>query len=274
MPGAALWPVKLDPSQIDQILVNLCVNARDAIDDTGVVKIQTENIAIDDSYAALHPPLRAGNYVVLTVTDNGCGMTPEVLSHAFEPFFTTKEVGKGTGLGLATVYGIMQQNHGHILVYSEQAVGTTFKLFFPSDAKAAPTTTALSSLEALHARGETVLVVEDELPVLQMCAESLQTLGYTVHTAVSPLAALDIASTHQDQIDLLITDVIMPEMNGSDVARRITELHPGVKCLYMSGYPANFVTQRGVLETNVHFILKPFTLQQLAAAVRNALAGG
>ena len=274
LPGAALWPVKLDPSQIDQILVNLCVNARDAIDDTGIIKIQTENIAIDDNYAALHPPLHAGNYVMLTVTDNGCGMTPEVLSHAFEPFFTTKEVGKGTGLGLATVYGIMQQNHGHILVYSEQAVGTTFKLFFPSHAEATPTTTAPPALETLRARGETVLVVEDELPVLEMCAESLRTLGYTVHTAASPLAALDIAATQQGQIDLLITDVIMPEMNGSDVARRVTELHPGVKRLYMSGYPANFVTQRGVLETGVHFILKPFTLQQLAAAVRNALADG
>jgi CheY-like chemotaxis protein len=270
--GPALWPIKMDPSQIDQILVNLCVNARDAIADTGVIKIQTENILIDDRYAALHPPLSAGNYVMLTINDTGSGMSPEVLSHAFEPFFSTKEVGKGTGLGLATVYGIMQQNHGHILVYSEQGFGTTFKLFFPAEGAAGPATFTSAPMETPRSNGERVLVVEDELPVLEMCAESLRALGYTVYTAASPTAALSIASGHPGELDLLITDAIMPEMNGSNLAQHIAQSQPGIKCLYMSGYPASFVTQRGVLETGVHFISKPFTLQQLAVAVRNALA--
>ncbi|HHW87245.1 MAG TPA: GAF domain-containing protein [Chloroflexi bacterium] len=273
LPGSALWPIKMDPSQIDQILVNLCVNARDAIADTGVIKIQTENIQIDEGYAALHPPLMAGNYVMLTIADNGSGMSPEVLSHVFEPFFTTKEVGRGTGLGLATVYGIVQQNHGHILVYSEQNFGTTFKLFFPSEDAASLDAAALLRVETPRGHGERVLVVEDELPVLEMSAESLRTLGYTVWTAATPAAALSLASAQPDAIDLLITDVIMPEMNGSDLAQRIAQSQPGVKCLYMSGYPANFVTQRGVLETGVHFISKPFTLHQLAVAVRHALTG-
>ncbi|HHY55188.1 MAG TPA: GAF domain-containing protein [Chloroflexi bacterium] len=270
LPGTPLWPIKMDTSQIDQILVNLCVNARDAI--AGSIKIQTENTLIDDAYAALHPPLRAGRHVMLTITDNGSGMTPEVLSHAFEPFFTTKEVGKGTGLGLATVYGIMQQNHGHILVYSEQSIGTTFKLFFPCDDEALQASDAPPPVETPHGRGERVLVVEDELPVLEMTAESLRTLGYIVYTAASPSAALSLATTHPGEFDLLITDVIMPDMNGSDVAQRIAQLQPGIQCLYMSGYPANFVTQRGVLETGVHFISKPFTRHQLALAVRRALA--
>lgn len=271
LPGNAVWPVKMDPSQIDQILVNLCVNARDAIDGAGSIRIQTENAHLDETYAALHPPLRAGRYVMLTVIDNGSGMTPEVLHHAFEPFFTTKEVGKGTGLGLATVYGIMQQNHGHILVYSEQSLGTTFKLFFPCDDEALLATSAPPLADTPHGNGESVLVVEDELPVLEMAAESLRSLGYTVYTAASPSAALSIAAAHQGEFKLVLTDVIMPEMNGSDVAQRIAQLQPGIKCLYMSGYPANFMTQRGVLETSVHFISKPFTQRQLAIAVRQAL---
>lgn len=271
LPGAELWPIKMDPSQLDQILVNLCVNARDAA--ARSIKIQTENILIDDGYAALHPPLRAFPHLMLTITDDGSGMTPEVLGHVFEPFFTTKEVGKGTGLGLATVYGIMQQNLGHILVYSEQGIGTTFKLFFPYDEETASVQGASSSMATPHGRGETVLVVEDELPVLEMSAESLRALGYSVYTAASPSTALTLAATHPGEFDLLITDVIMPGMNGADLVRHIAVLQPTTKCLYMSGYPASFVAQRGVLPAGVHFLSKPFTLQQLAVAVQQALAG-
>jgi CheY-like chemotaxis protein len=270
LPGVDLWSIKIDPSQLDQLLVNLCVNARDATATS--IKIQTENILIDEGYAALHPPLRAGHHVILTIIDDGSGMTREVLDHVFEPFFTTKEVGKGTGLGLATVYGIVQQNQGHILVYSEYGVGTIFKLFFPCDAERLPASASASVLETPRAQGESVLLVEDELPVLEMGADSLRLLGYTVYMANTPSDALAIAATHQGEFNLLITDVVMPEMNGATLAERIAHLQPDIRCLYMSGYPANFVTQRGVLQAGVHFISKPFTQQQLAVAVRRALA--
>lgn len=268
LPGADLWSVEMDPSQVDQLLVNLCVNARDAA--ASSIKIQTENILIDSGYAFLHPPLRSGNYVMITIADNGNGMTREVLNHIFEPFFTTKEIGKGTGLGLATVYGIVRQNQGHILVYSEQGVGTTFKLFFPSNVEAL-SISATSVTEMPRAQGESVLLVEDELLVLEMGAESLRSLGYIVYTADTPPAALSLAATQQVKFDLLITDVIMPGMSGVELARQVAQFQPNIKCLYMSGYPANFITQRGVLEAGTHFISKPFTLSQLAVAVRKAL---
>jgi len=270
LPGADLWPIKMDPSQLDQLLVNLCVNARDAIATS--IKIQTENILIDEGYALLHPPLRSGHHVMLTIADDGSGMTREVLDHVFEPFFTTKEVGKGTGLGLATVYGIVQQNQGHILVYSEQGIGTTFKLFFPCDPELLPPSASTLVSDMPRSQGETVLLVEDELPVLEMGADSLRLLGYTVYKASTPSDALAIAATHQGGVNLLITDVIMPEMDGATLAERIAHLQPDIKCLYMSGYPANFVTRRGVRRTGGHFISKPFTQQQLAVAVRQALA--
>jgi len=271
LPGADLWPVKMDPSQLDQLLVNLCVNARDAAADS--IKIQTENIQIDAGYAALHPPLRSGPHIMITITDDGSGMTREVLDHVFEPFYTTKEIGKGTGLGLATVYGIVRQNQGHILVYSKHGVGTTFKLFFPCDMEMLPASVLAPVMEMPHAQGECVLLVEDELSVLEMGAESLRTLGYIVYTAGTPATALALAATYEGEFDLLITDVIMPGLNGVELARQIAQLQPDIKCLYMSGYPANFVTQRGVLEAGVHFITKPFTLYQMAVTVRKALAG-
>lgn len=269
LPDADLWPVKMDPSQVDQLLANLCVNARDAA--ASNIKIQTENILIDRGYAVLHPPLRAGNYVMITIADNGSGMTREVINHIFEPFFTTKEVGKGTGLGLAMVYGIVRQNQGHILVYSEQGVGTTFKLFFPSNVEEMLSVSPAPVMEMPRAQGESVLLVEDDLLVLEMGAESLRLLGYIVYTADTPPAALSLAATQQVKFDLLITDVIMPGLNGVELARQVAQFQPNIKCLYMSGYPANFITQRGVLEAGAHFISKPFTLPQLAFAVRKAL---
>lgn len=269
LPDADLWPVKMDPSQVDQLLANLCVNARDAA--ASNIKIQTENILIDRGYAVLHPPLRAGNYVMITIADNGSGMTREVINHIFEPFFTTKEVGKGTGLGLAMVYGIVRQNQGHILVYSEQGVGTTFKLFFPSNVEEMLSVSPAPVMEMPRAQGESVLLVEDDLLVLEMGAESLRLLGYIVYTADTPPAALSRAATQQVKFDLLITDVIMPGLNGVELARQVAQFQPNIKCLYMSGYPANFITQRGVLEAGAHFISKPFTLPQLAFAVRKAL---
>jgi CheY-like chemotaxis protein len=270
-PGADLWPVNMDPSQIDQILVNLCVNARDAIEGAGQIKIQTTNSVLDQAYITAHPLLIAGNYVTLSVTDNGSGMSKEVLAHLFEPFFTTKEVGKGTGLGLATVYGIVQQNHGHILVYSETSIGTTFKIYLPSAARILPSTVMAMAPEIPHGYGENVLLVEDDPAVLEMGADSLRKLGYVVNTAATPKAALRLAKLQAGAIDLLITDVIMPGSNGRTLARDIAALQPGLKSLFISGYPADFIAERGVLDEGVHFLPKPFTLHQLAVAVRVAL---
>ena len=270
-PGKDLWPVNIDPSQLDQILVNLCVNARDAIAGAGQIRIQTSNSVLDQAYIAAHPLLTAGNYVTLSVTDNGCGMNKDVLAHLFEPFFTTKEVGKGTGLGLATVYGIVQQNQGHILVYSEHTIGTTFKIYLPSASKVQPADAATLTPALPLSRGESVLLVEDDPAVLEMGADSLRKLGYLVNTAATPRIALALAKLHAGKIDLLITDVIMPESNGRALAQEITALQPGLKSLFISGYPADFIAERGVLEEGVHFLPKPFTLYQLAVSVRTAL---
>ena len=190
MPGAGLWQVKIDPSQIDQLLANLCVNARDAIAGVGKVTIETENIAFDEAYCAVHPGFACGEYVMLAVSDDGCGMDKEVLDHIFEPFFTTKEVGKGTGLGLATVYGIVKQNEGFINVYSEPDKGTTFKIYLPRFVGEAMEPTAESTAETPKGHGETVLLVEDEPVILDVSREMLEQLGYTVLIAGTPGEAL------------------------------------------------------------------------------------
>lgn len=270
VPGANLWPVKLDSSQIDQVLANLCVNARDAIGSLGTVTIETANVTLDDAYVQNHPEGVPGDYVTLSVSDTGKGMDAETQSHLFEPFFTTKELGKGTGLGLATVFGIVKQNHGLISVRSEPGRGTTFKIYLPrAEAEALAATSAVRKRDL---RGtETVLLVEDEDQVLVLAQRILQQHGYTVLAARSPEAAVKLAEQHAGPIHLLITDVVMPGMNGRELRQRLAACQPGLRCLYMSGYTADVIAHHGVLDEGVQFLQKPFTIESLAERVREAL---
>lgn len=273
-PGANLWPIRMDPSQIDQILTNLCVNASDAIGSVGTITIETKNIELDQSAVATGLSVSPGDYVMLVVNDTGSGMDEKTLTHIFEPFFTTKELGKGTGLGLATVEGIVQQNEGQVRVYSKPGVGTAFQIYLPRhDGEMAEQDGPNQQPQArVRGQGELVLLVEDETAVLQMGVEALQHLGYQVLPAGTPGEALALAKANAGRIALLITDVIMPEMNGGDLARRIESIQPDIKQLFVSGYSADFITRRGMLEQGTHFLQKPFALNTLAQKVRDALA--
>jgi CheY-like chemotaxis protein len=270
-PKTGLWPVKIDPTQIDQILANLCINARDAITGVGKVDIETENIAIDEAYCAFHLGFACGDYVMLAVSDDGCGMSKEVLDHIFEPFFTTKDMGKGTGLGLATLYGIVKQNNGFINVYSEPDKGTTFKIYLPRFVGEFMEPAAERTAETPKGHGETMLLVEDEPVILDVSREMLEQLGYAVLIASTPGEALRIARDHAAEIQMLITDVVMPEMNGRDLANLIGDIKPGLKCLFISGYTANVIAHHGILDPGIHFIQKPFSMEHLAAKVREVL---
>ncbi|MBI9077766.1 MAG: response regulator, partial [Desulfatibacillum sp.] len=271
LPGACLGNIKMDPSQLDQILANLCVNARQAISGVGKVTIETKNMIFDEGYCADHPGFFPGEFVLLAVSDNGEGMNREILDHLFEPFFTTKEMGKGTGLGLATVYGIVKQNNGFINVYSEPGEGTTFKIYLPLHESPGGQVQEdeLGEIEPGH--GETILLVEDEAAIMKMGTMMLSRLGYTVLTANTPAEALEIAREHAGTIQLIFTDVIMPGMNGRDLAERVQALCPNLKVLYMSGYTANVIAHHGVLEDAVHFVQKPFSYRDLATGVHKAL---
>ena len=271
MPGTELWPVKMDPTQIDQILANLCVNARDAIAGVGEVTIQTLNVYFDEKYCADHADAAPGEYVQLTVSDNGCGMDRETLNRLFEPFFTTKGVGKGTGLGLATVYGIVRQNSGFINVYSEPGLGATFRIYLPRHA-VSPEQRREECSVAPTARGqETILVVEDDIAILGLVKMVLESLGYQVLAASSPVEALRLAKERAGGIHLLLTDVVMPEMTGRDLANELAILYPTLKKLFMSGYTGNIIAHHGLLDEGVNFIQKPFSSQVLATKVREVL---
>ncbi|MBN1615493.1 MAG: PAS domain S-box protein, partial [Deltaproteobacteria bacterium] len=271
IPGEKVWPVKIDPAQIDQVLANLCVNARDAIADVGKVTIETGNSVFDEEYCKEHAGFVTGEYTLLTVSDNGCGMDKETLENIFEPFFTTKESDKGTGLGLATVYGVVKQNNGFINVYSEPGQGTTFRIYLPRHrVKEA----SLPDKEAIRpaARGhETILLVEDEPAILRMTMMMLERTGYKVLAAGTPGEAIALAREHAGEIHLLMTDVVMPEMNGRDLAKNLLSLYPNLKRLFMSGYTANVIAHHGVLDEGVQFIQKPFAKQDLAIKVREVL---
>jgi PAS domain S-box-containing protein len=273
-PGDSLDPVFIDPSQVDQILANLCVNSKDAIAGTGKITIETSNVSFDEAYCADNAGFMPGEFVMLAVSDNGCGMDAETRSCIFEPFFTTKEVGKGTGLGLATVYGAVKQNSGFINVFSEPGRGTTFNIYLPRHtAKSAPRPER--HLEpAPAAIGETILLVEDEPTILQLTSRMLIGTGYTVIAATTPGEAIRLAREHQGRIDLLITDVVMPEMNGRDLARNIMLIYPDIKRLFMSGYTANIIAHHGMLDEGVHFIQKPFRKNDLAANIRKIIGVG
>ncbi len=272
LPGSALWNVKIDPSQIDQMLVNLVVNARDAITAVGRISIETANVKIDTPYLLDDEDLGPGEYVLLTVSDTGQGMSKEVLDHIFEPFFSTKEVGRGTGLGLATVYGIVKQNEGFVRVQSEPGRGTTFRIYLPRHVESAAATPALSTSVQPLRGNETVLIVEDEDAILNLTRSMLEQLGYTPLTANRPGEALRLFQRHEGEIDLLVIDVVMPEMNGRELAKRLTSMKPSLKCLYMSGYTANVIAHHGVLDEGVCFIQKPFSMMEIAAKVREALS--
>jgi len=270
-PDANLWPVKVDPSQIDQILTNLCINARDAISDVGEMTIETGKCSFDEDYCAAYAGFLPGEYVLLTVSDNGCGMDKETLSHLFEPFYTTKVVSKGTGLGLATVYGIVSQNNGIIKVYSEPDKGTTFRIYLPRHEGKTKQVQTRGPVEACSRGRETILLVEDDPSILEMTTRMLEKHGYTVLSANVPGAAIRLALERSGEIHLLMTDVVMPEMNGRDLAKNLLSLYPHLKRLFMSGYTADVIAHHGVLDEGVYFIRKPFSIKELAAKVREVL---
>jgi len=271
-PQPELWPIKMDPSQIDQILANLCVNARDAIADVGKITMATENTVFDEAYCAEHPDIASGEYVRLVVSDDGSGMDREILDKLFEPFFTTKELGKGTGLGLATVYGIIKQNNGFINVSSEPGQGSTFAICLPRHRGKPEQTAQIEGAVKPDRRGrETILLVEDEPTVLSLTARMLEKQEYTVKAASTPGEAIRLAREHVGEIHLLMTDVVMPEMNGRDLAKNLLSLYPDLKRLFMSGYTADLIAHHGVLEDGVHFIQKPFSMKDLVAKVREVL---
>jgi len=271
MPGENLWTVRVDPSQIDQMVVNLCVNARDAISDVGRISIETKNTVFDEDYCADHAGFEPGEYVLLAVSDDGCGMDAETRVNVFEPFFTTKDPGKGTGLGLSTIYGTVKQNQGFINLYSEPGHGTTFKIYLPRLLMKGARLTARGSLQPAERGHETILLVEDEPAILRMTTLMLKKLGYTVIAAKNPAEAISLAREHAGEIHLLLTDVIMPEMNGRELAKRILSYYPSLKRLFMSGYTADVIAHHGVLEKGVNFIQKPFSKEGLGAKVRQVL---
>jgi CheY-like chemotaxis protein len=271
LPGKNLGRVRMDPSQIEQLLANLCVNARDAIYDTGKITVETGAVTFDETYCAAHVGSVPGEYVLLAVSDNGGGMDAETLSHLFEPFFTTKAVGKGTGLGLATLYGIVKQNNGFIDVCSEPGQGTTFKIYLPRHATGAGRTTKMDVAPPAERGQETILLVEDEPMILDIATTMLDRQGYTVMAAATPGEAIRLAREHAGEIHLLMTDVVMPEMNGRDLAKNLLSLYPNLKCLFMSGYTADVIAHHGVLDEGVQFIQKPFSVQTLAVKIREVL---
>lgn len=272
LPDTSLWPVKMDPSQLGQILANLCVNARDAINGVGRITIETHAKSFDESYCTDHPGFVPGDYVLLTVSDNGCGMDRNTADKIFEPFFTTKGVGKGTGLGLATVYGIIKQNNGFINVYSEPGKGTSFNIYLSRHTEAIEDLPETNPVAIPRGRGQTVLVVEDEISILKLAKKILTDLGYQVLTAESPNQALRLARQQQPALDLLIVDVVMPEMNGKELTELLARGCSGFQTLFMSGYTADVIAHHGVLEKGVNFIQKPFSTNDLAAKVHEILS--
>ena len=270
IPCQTPWPVKMDPSQIDQILVNLCVNARDAVKGPGQITIETGNAALDESYCAQNPEASPGDFFMIAVSDNGCGMDRPTLDNLFEPFFTTKAVGRGTGLGLSTIYGIVRQNNGLIKVDSEPGKGTTFRIYLPRFTDTGQTPAQKPKCPPVIGGNETILLVEDEAPMLKITTQILERLGYRIIAASSPGKALAAAAA-ADTIDLLVTDVVMPEMNGRELADKITALFPKIKCLFMSGYTANIIAHQGILKAGVVLISKPFSSDEIAGKIRHIL---
>ncbi len=273
VPGTSLWPVRADAGQIEQVIMNLAVNARDAMPSGGKLTIETSNVTLDEEYARFHGPLRPGDYVMVAISDTGAGMDAETQSHIFEPFFTTKGT-KGTGLGLSTVYGIVKQSGGYIWVYSEMGRGTTFKIYLPRVASMGEPAAQLAAPIEVHKvepGTETILLVEDEANLRYLARQYLEKQGYKVIEAADGAVAMQIAVAHEKVIHLLLTDVIMPGMNGRELAQRISEIRPNVKVLYMSGYTENVIGHNGMLDHGVTLLQKPFNLRDLRSKVREVL---
>jgi PAS domain S-box-containing protein len=269
-PGEAPWNVSIDPSQVDQIVINLVTNARDAIANTGTITVETGNVVLGEEHCRQHAGVAPGDYVVLTVSDTGVGMDKATMERIFDPFFTTKAEGKGTGLGLATVYGIAKQGGGFVDVYSEPGQGTTFKVYLPRFLGEAEQ--PMPKKEAGSLRGtETVLVVEDEPPLLDIIQKGLRELGYDVLAANSPGDAILLCEKDASEIRLLVTDVVMPTMNGKELRQRLERIKPGLRTIFMSGYTADIVTHRGIVAADILFVQKPFTIRALAEKIREAL---
>jgi two-component system, cell cycle sensor histidine kinase and response regulator CckA len=270
-PGVSLPHINIDPSQLDQILANLCINARDAIAGHGHIVIETTAIQINREFCDAHIGLTPGGYVLLTVRDDGEGIPEALINKIFEPYFTTKDLGKGTGLGLATIYGIIKQNRGYITVDSRPGLGSAFKIFLPQHRGEVLPDTAFRQ-HTVRSRGkEVILLVEDDAAILAMTEIMLHHLGYTVLAAPDPNTALQVAARHDGTIDLVLTDVIMPEMNGRDLYQRLSAQRLASKVLYMSGYTADIIARHGVLENGIDFLQKPFTQDHLGEKIRTIL---
>jgi len=263
--------VKTDPAQLEQVIMNLAVNGRDAMPRGGKLILETSNASLDLQYAAAHAEVAPGSYVLIAVTDTGCGMDKETLKHIFEPFFTTKEAGKGTGLGLATVYGIVKQSRGHISVYSEPGIGTTFKVYLPSLDKSVPLARPNTSEVAQRGQG-TILLVEDEPPLRALAAESLKKLGYTVLQAPNGQQALELADSHPGQIDLLLTDIVMPRLGGPELAQKLKEKRSNLAVIFMSGYTETAALENAQIGSDSILLNKPFSTETLANRIAEMLA--
>ena len=269
--GGGLWLTHADPAQLENSILNLCVNARDAMPEGGRLTVETANCHLDDRYSRLHPGVPAGQYVLVAVTDTGTGMTPEVIAKAFDPFFTTKDVGKGTGLGLSQVFGFVKQSGGHVKIYSEPGHGTTVKVYLPRYYSAAPHQAAeLSAKHTEFGGTEAILLVEDDASVLAMTAASLRELGYRVSEAAHAKEAVAQLKNGQTY-DLLLTDIVMPDINGKKLADEAATLCPSLKVLFMTGFTKNAIVHNGVLDPGVNFLAKPFTSEELARKVREAI---
>jgi PAS domain S-box-containing protein len=273
-PGQSLWSVRADAGQIEQVIMNLAVNARDAMPSGGKLTIETANATLDEEYARMHAPVRPGDYVMFSISDTGAGMDADTQSHIFEPFFTTKGP-KGTGLGLSTVYGIIKQSGGYIWVYSEVGRGTTFKIYLPRvpsvEEPLVQPAVSRSQFQKVEPGTETILLVEDEANLRYLARQYLEKQGYKVIEAADGAVAMQIAVAHEGVIHLLLTDVIMPGMNGRELAQRISEIRPNAKVLYMSGYTENVIGQDGTLDAGVRLLQKPFNLRDLKSKVREVI---
>ena len=271
--GTGLGTVRADPSLIEQVIVNLVVNARDAMPGGGVLIVETKAVILDAEYQRTQPLIQPGRYVMFGVSDTGTGMTEEVQSHLFEPFFTTKPRGQGTGLGLATTYGAIRQSNGHITVYSELGKGSTFKIYLPVvDMSSERLITPSPDVpNAMVGGNETILVVEDDARVRELVARSLATCGYHVLVAADGEEAWTLARQIEEKIHLLLTDVVMPRMNGRELSEKLARVHPETRTLFTSGYTENIIAHHGVLDQGIEFLSKPYTLDALASRVRNLL---
>ncbi|MBD3265557.1 response regulator, partial [bacterium] len=268
----ALDPVKADPGKIEQIIMNLVVNARDAMPLGGRLWLETQNIMLDEAYCRHQSDCEPGNYVMLSVSDTGMGMDAETLNRAFDPFFTTKETGKGTGLGLSTVYGIVKQSNGHVAIYSEEKIGTTFKVFLPTHAVPIESSTNMADKEKENLKGtETILVVEDEKAVRDLLLHVLGQHGYTVFQARDCQQAFDLEQEYKESIHLILTDVVLPNKSGREIVEKVRQNRPSIQVLYMSGYTDDAIVQHGVLEEGLEFIQKPFETKRLLRKIREIL---